>query len=243
VGLSRKHQALGWNNTSQADYEASRTAAETALKLDETLAQAHFAMGWILAYHDRNWAAAEKEFSRASALDPTSKGDEIFWIWMGRYDLAKLSIQQGLREIDPLSPQAQGKAGWSYFYVGEYDLAIERAEKAQALDGTRRWFLLTCCYRAKGMKREEAAAKEGFWKAQGNEPIENKPYDVALNHAFRGEKDLAFEWFERVYELPVRSPFFRDPRFAPGSDEPRFEELLGKLNLPEEAIQRHLALN
>ena len=44
-----------------------------------------------------------------------------------------------------------------------------------------------------------------------------------------------------AYALPIWLPFPADARFDSLRDDDRFEQLLRKLNLPEEAIQRHLA--
>ena len=68
-----------------------------------------------------------------------------------------------------------------------------------------------------------------------------KPFDLAGMYASAGERDMAFEWLEKAYELPVVVPFVTDARFDSLRDDPRFEQLLRKLNLPEDAIQRHLA--
>lgn len=84
----------------------------------------------------------------------------------------------------------------------------------------------------------------GFWNAVAeSEGGIRKPDDMAGNYALIGEKDLAFEWLEKAYELPIHPLFLSDPRFDSLRSDARSEQLLRKLNLPEEAIQRHLALN
>ena len=59
-----------------------------------------------------------------------------------------------------------------------------------------------------------------------------------------GDKDKAFDWLEKSWENPLwgteNAP--SSPRWDPLRDDPRFEELLRKQNLPEEVIQKHLAL-
>lgn len=69
-----------------------------------------------------------------------------------------------------------------------------------------------------------------------------KPYDAAAQYALIGVTDQAFEWLNKAYELPLGIAFFTDARFDSLRHDPRYEKLLRKLNLPEEAIQRHLAM-
>ena len=47
-----------------------REAAERALALDDSLAQAHTCMALALVWYDWNFAQGEKEFQRAIALNP-----------------------------------------------------------------------------------------------------------------------------------------------------------------------------
>lgn len=69
------------------------------------------------------------------------------------------------------------------------------------------------------------------------------PIRLAVTYAQLGEKDLALEWLEKAWELPLwgheaapSCPYYDFLR-----DDLRFEQLLRKLNLPEDVIQKHLA--
>src|SRR5262249_53983676 len=48
----------------------AKSAAERALKLDESLAEAHASLAYTCLYYDWNWPAAECEFQRAIELNP-----------------------------------------------------------------------------------------------------------------------------------------------------------------------------
>jgi len=60
-------------------------------------------------------------------------------------------------------------------------------------------------------------------------------YQIAQAHAWRGERDAAFEWFERAYaQRDAGVTRMRgDPMLAPLRDDPRYAALVRKLNFPD----------
>ena len=58
---------------------------------------------------------------------------------------------------------------------------------------------------------------------------------IATIYAGLEELDLAFEWFEKAYE--EREPYFVyigvDPLYESLRSDPRFQDLLRRMNLPE----------
>ena len=93
----------------------------------------------------------------------------------------------------------------------------------------------------------EESGMNGVWRLILEDRLKQpspRPISVASLYARIGEKDLAFEWLEKTWSYPLMgyevAPSSRN--HDPLRDDPRFEELLRKLNLPEEAIQRHLAV-
>ncbi len=61
------------------------------------------------------------------------------------------------------------------------------------------------------------------------------PSEIARVYAFRGEKDRAFEWLNRAYEMRDEDLYFikDDPLFKNLGADPRFIAFLRKMNLPE----------
>jgi len=59
-------------------------------------------------------------------------------------------------------------------------------------------------------------------------------YEVALIHAGLGEKDQAFEWLGRAYEEHDQGLIFLrvDPSLDPLRSDPRFQDLLRRMNFP-----------
>ena len=52
----------------------------------------------------------------------------------------------------------------------------------------------------------------------------------AASHAQLGEKDQAFEWLEKAYADHDLSFVNVDPHFDPLRDDPRFQDLLARMN-------------
>jgi len=54
-------------------------------------------------------------------------------------------------------------------------------------------------------------------------------------YAFRGDKDRAFEWLDRAYEMRDDDLYFikDDPLIKSLENDPRYKAFLKKMNLPE----------
>ena len=61
------------------------------------------------------------------------------------------------------------------------------------------------------------------------------PYGIALIHAYRGERDQAFDWLEKAHAgRDVDLMFLKaDPLLMPLHNDPRWSALMKKMNLPE----------
>jgi hypothetical protein len=59
-------------------------------------------------------------------------------------------------------------------------------------------------------------------------------YEIALVYAGLGEKDLAFEWLERAYNERDKGLISLrvDPPLDPLRSDPRFQELVRRMNFP-----------
>src|SRR5262249_13403012 len=84
----------------------ARRAAEQALRLDEDLAEAHEAIGFVRFRIDWDWAAAEASFARACELNPgyapAHHSYALFLTALGRGDADIAEIRRAA-ELDPLS--------------------------------------------------------------------------------------------------------------------------------------------
>ena len=76
---------------------AAKAAASRALALDETVADAHDAMGRVLQYYEWKWGEAEREYRRALELNPgdtfTRAGLAALLVQVGRADVAVAEVR------------------------------------------------------------------------------------------------------------------------------------------------------
>jgi TolB-like protein/DNA-binding winged helix-turn-helix (wHTH) protein/Tfp pilus assembly protein PilF len=115
----------------------AKVAAEKALAIDSTLAEAHASLGFAQVRYDWNWIGAEKEFKRAIELKP-NYADAHHWYalqlaMMGRFKEAINEIYKA-QKLDPLSLIINTNIGWLYFFERKYDLAEEQLKRTLEMD-------------------------------------------------------------------------------------------------------------
>jgi serine/threonine protein kinase/Tfp pilus assembly protein PilF len=121
-------------------FPKARTLASKALELDETLAEAHTSLAFVLQRFDWDWAGAEREFKRSIELSPNYATAHQWFamgllVNLGRTSEAITEINKAL-ELDPLSLIANTAAGYVYLDAGYEDKAVEQAEKILDMDPT-----------------------------------------------------------------------------------------------------------
>ncbi|MEK7731576.1 MAG: tetratricopeptide repeat protein, partial [Planctomycetota bacterium] len=111
--------------TSEAIPKA-RAAAERALEMDESLAEAHATMALIATSYDWDWPTAEREFERAIALSPNYATAHQWYaeylLWMGRHHEAIKEITKA-QELDPLSLVISVNVGAFHTHTGDFEQA------------------------------------------------------------------------------------------------------------------------
>jgi len=207
-GLAACYSVLGNNYLPPNEAQPkARDYAAKALAIDDTLAEAHTAMGFIKMSYDWDRAGAEKESKRAQALDPNNGvahqlyGDCLEVI--GRFDEAKAERKRSL-EIDPLSPAFNGVAGATFHFAGQYSEAIAQLEKAINLE-THIYLSYQWLGQAYEQKRQYREAIETFQK--GMTQAERHPQLIAaLGHAYAlaGERDKALKALAELREMAKR---------------------------------------
>src|ERR1700691_1111650 len=114
----------------------ARAAAQKALAIDDSLAEAHavLADGYSTQWE---WSAAEREFKRALELSPNSANThKLYWLYLssqGRHQEALAEIRNAIR-LDPLNLKYNDNLGQEYAESGEYNVAIEQFKKVIEMD-------------------------------------------------------------------------------------------------------------
>jgi len=115
----------------------ARDAALEALKIDDTLAEAHTSLAAVHAFYDYDIVSSEREFKRALELNPGSASAHQWYAWylfvLKRPEEALREIRRA-QELDPLSLLINGEVGMAYYFARQYDRAIEEDKKAAELD-------------------------------------------------------------------------------------------------------------
>jgi tetratricopeptide (TPR) repeat protein len=133
----------------------ARELVTKALEIDDTLAEAHAALGGIRV-GDRDWSGAESSFRRAIELNPNSaevRGEYASYLRaMKRYDEA-LAEKKRAVELEPISAILNRNVAIHLYYMRRYDEAIDQCLKTLELDDdmptTYRW--LAQSYEKKGL--------------------------------------------------------------------------------------------
>jgi serine/threonine protein kinase/tetratricopeptide (TPR) repeat protein len=139
AGLSRCYRLLAIPLRAMAIEEAMPRAEEMAIKaleLDDTLAEAHAALGDVQRVVNFDLEEAEREFNLAMELDPSSFAAPYGYAFvlsaLRRHDEALVAIKLA-QQLDPLNPMSRTAAALHFLWARRYDEALEQAQAAQQL--------------------------------------------------------------------------------------------------------------
>jgi serine/threonine protein kinase/tetratricopeptide (TPR) repeat protein len=151
-------------------FRRAKSAALEALKLDDTIADAHSALGTVLGSGEFDWSGAEREFHRALELSPSAAAVRYDFAWcyamwfllpLGRAEEASSEMRRAL-ELDPLDPFYNALLGCLYYLKRQFELAVAQLKHAIELDQNfffSYWFL-AMAYALSGRVDEAVAAAE-----------------------------------------------------------------------------------
>ncbi|HJU87516.1 MAG TPA: tetratricopeptide repeat protein, partial [Gemmatimonadota bacterium] len=113
-------------------YRRSKAAALRALEIDETEAQAHASLGFVLFNHEQDWEGAERSIRRAVELDPNSHHwiYALYFLALGRHEEAIRQYRLA-QERNPMSAILKGQLAQAYSCAGRYDEAIAQLRELE----------------------------------------------------------------------------------------------------------------
>jgi serine/threonine protein kinase/tetratricopeptide (TPR) repeat protein len=149
AGLAQYYSALPFytNTVPAEEFRKAKTAALKAVELDPFLAEAHYALGYVLAYSEWDWAGAERSYRRALALQPSNADVHHVLSRLlaarGRLPEAVAEAERS-HELDPLSLVAHANIGIIAYFGRDYAEAQHRLSATLEIDrqfGTAIWGL------------------------------------------------------------------------------------------------------
>lgn len=118
-------------------FPKARDAAEKALSLDDSLAEAHTSLAVIKYGYDRDWSGAEGDFRKAIQHNPNYATAHH---WFAFFLSLQTRHEEAMKEIriaaqlDPLSMIINANTGLILFFGKHYDEALEQLQKTLELD-------------------------------------------------------------------------------------------------------------
>jgi TolB-like protein/Tfp pilus assembly protein PilF len=241
-----------------------------ALVLDDTLAEAHFAMAGLKTWLEWDWEAGEAAFLRAIELNPNYAMARVYYsnllcylnrdeeaeaqgkraleldplnslfmsiyantlLLLRRYDEAIVQARQALR-TSPNSPNAHSVLWETFQLKRQFDEAFEEAKAFYAgLELTPVVEAMSNGYETGGYLGAMHAAAEALVAI--SQQVYIGPWFIAYPYAAAGETEKTLQWLEKGFEIrDPNMPYIIEPIFVDLlGDEPRYQELLQKMNLP-----------
>ena len=219
------------------DWASADRDLRRAIEVNPSFAQAHSSYSrYLLAMGLTNEALAESK--RAVELDPLSL--EIRWdrwllfYYTGQYAAAEEQCRK-IQEIDPTNSLGHPYCGDVALAKGDDGQAIRELQESVSLSegkNPRAVAHLGYAYAVAGRRSdaENLLAKLKEISKQGHV----HPDLLAGVYAGLGQREEAFEWLEKAYQVHARDllELKYDPHFANLRSDPRFIELVGRIGLP-----------
>ena len=232
--LAEAHASMGLLHWDELDYPAAERELRRALAINPSYSPGHFWYAVILEDLGRGEEALE-ELRLAEGADPLSSKNvfqlSCLLVWLGRLDEAFEEIQK----LGKLAPSGRGyHNALARYYLARSDTARALPEirevEAEAADPRLKSAMRALCSTVSG-EREKAIE---ILRAEDRLPV-FAPTAWILGWIYAELGDLAncFRWLEKAREsrnLPMQQ-FRLDPRLEHVRRDPRFHELLSKLNL------------
>jgi TolB-like protein/DNA-binding winged helix-turn-helix (wHTH) protein/Tfp pilus assembly protein PilF len=210
AGLADSYIMLAnWGFAPPAEtYPKAQAAARKALELDEQLAEAHTSLAYVTLLYEWDWAAAEKRFRKALALNPNYASAHHFYsiclATSGRHSEALAEIKRA-QELDPLSLIVNDVVGWIYYEGRQYDQARQQYTRTLEMDASYAPALLDLgtSYLRSGEYDKAIAQFARARAVTGDNGVVLS--DLAQAYASSGRRAKAVQVLNRVQDLSATS--------------------------------------
>ena len=232
--LSAAHAVLGWVAFSfDWEWPASEKRFRRAIEIDPGNGWARSGLALLLAATGR-FEEALAEAERARELDPLSVWPNVdlcrILYYARRYDEA---LRRLYRRFDPVSADLH-RVRWQLLEAtGEREAAISARLIFEKLDGTPAPVIETWD------EALQTSGRTGFWREFIRVHLTTPEklvwaVHLAEAHTLLEERDQALTWLETAYDRRRPRTVFLgvDPIWDPLRSDPRFNDLLRRMNLP-----------
>lgn len=196
AGLADAYSLMGeYTNISRRQlYPKQLAAVNKAIEIDNRLGEAHISLAISLMLNEWDWRNSEKEFKRGIELNPNyATGHHWYGEWLlftGKSEEALQEVSLAI-ELDPVSQGILKDKGIFYYYLGQYDRAIDMGKATLELNANfaPAYRLLSLAYL--GMKKyDKAIAQNKRWEELTGNKVKT---DIALAeiYAASGEHEEA----------------------------------------------------
>jgi adenylate cyclase len=214
AGLAECYNFIPWHSPTppQEAYPKARAAAEKALELDDTLAEAYVALAYGKMLYSYDWEGAERASTRALALKPSStKAQSNYGYYlriMGRWEEAIATLQRA-QELDPLSLLSSQRLGCAFLNARQYDQAIAQLRQTLELEPNHAYShsCLSEAYLRKGMYEEAIAGLQKVVDLMGGTPAAVARLGWA--YAMAGQPEQARQLLDTLTERAQHQPISR----------------------------------
>jgi TolB-like protein/Tfp pilus assembly protein PilF len=203
AGLAEAYTSLSsWYTPPREAIPKAKTAAEAALRLDDSRADAHAALGYIHLIYDWDGPAAKTELERAIQLNPSLANARLnyaaYLTTQGDFDRAVEEVRRA-GQLDPLSLRVSADGAGLLLFARRTDEAIALTQKGLELE---RNFAFGLAFQGLAYS-EQGRMPEAVSRLQKAAQLDRSPTIIALGahvHAVAGQKDEARKLIHEVEE-------------------------------------------
>jgi TolB-like protein/Tfp pilus assembly protein PilF len=216
------------------DWAGAEKEMRRAAELDPNDLLSQDALAYLFSALGR-FPEALEHAERAATLDPLNPATQSDYgrtlYRARRYDQAIPHLKRAI-ELDPQNPGSISRLADVYDETGKLQEAILLRQQALALYGPENGYASASLARTlalSGHRREAVASLERATHAKTPQAT-----SIALAFFALGEMDRGFQWLRRALDDRAIVVFWKfDPIFDSVHSDPRFQELISRLHIPD----------